>query len=268
MRTLSIFLISFFLSVTSYAQPDGTISGTVKDSGNEVLPGTTVRLLKSVDSTLLKGEITNVNGKFQFTALENATYLLDVSALGQRRFISAPIKLSEGHNTIALPVISLLPAQSVALNEVVVKAKKLLIEQQIDKTIVNVESMIGSATSNTLEVLEKTPGVSVNNGEISLNGKSGVMVLIDGRSTYMSSADLASYLKSLPGGLLDKIELIDNPSAKYDAVGNAVIDIRLKKSRVGGLTASLAIGANQGRYARSNDALLTTIEKKSTFLPI
>ncbi len=158
MKTLSTFLISFFLSISSYAQTYGTISGTVKDSGNEILPGTTVRLLKSADSTMLKGEITDANGKFQLTALENATYLLDISALGQERFVSVPLTLSEGHNVIALPVIILLPAKSVALNEVVVKAKKPLIEQQIDKMIVNVESIISSATSNALEVLEKNAG--------------------------------------------------------------------------------------------------------------
>jgi hypothetical protein len=78
----------------------------------------------------------------------------------------------------------------------------------------------------------------------------------------MSGADLAAYLKSLPGGLLDKIELIDNPSAKYDAAGNAVIDIRLKKARIGGLTAFIAVGANQGRYARSNDALNLNYNRK------
>jgi hypothetical protein len=256
MKTLSTFLICFFLSLSVFSQTSGTISATVKDSGNEILLGATVRLLKATDSTMIKGEITDSNGKFQFTGLEYATYLLDITALGEKKFISGAITLSEGHSIIALPVISMLPAESRELKEVVVKAKKPLIEQQIDKMVVNVESMISSATSNTLEVLEKTPGVSVNsNGEISLNGRSGVMVLIDGRSTYMSGADLASYLKSLPGGLLDKIELIDNPSAKYDAAGNAVIDIKLKKSRTGGLTGSIAVGMNQGRYVRSNDAI-------------
>jgi hypothetical protein len=147
-------------------------------------------------------------------------------------------------------------AKDINLNEVIISSKKPLIVQEIDKTIVNVESMISAAASNTLEVLEKTPGVSVNsNGEISLNGRSGVLVLIDGKNTYMSGQDLAAYLKSLPGGSLDKIELIDNPSAKYDAAGNAVINIRLKKTRIGGLTGNVSAGASMGRYARNNDAL-------------
>jgi hypothetical protein len=263
MKTSITLLICSLLAAGALAQTAKTIFGTVKDTGNEVLPGATVRLLLALDSTFVKGEITDGNGKFQFAGLENATYLLDITALGQKKFISVPLTISELHPVISLPAIILLPAKSIELKEVTVKAKKPLIEQEIDKTIVNVESMISSATSNAMEVLEKSPGVSVNaTGEISLNGRSGVMVLIDGRSTYMSGQDLAAYLKSLPGGLLDKIELIDNPSAKYDAAGNAVIDIRLKKNRIGGLTGSVAAGMSQGKYARSNDALNLNYSRK------
>lgn len=146
--------------------------------------------------------------------------------------------------------------KTVKLNEVVIKSKRPLIQMEIDKTIVNVSSMISSASSNTLEVLEKTPGVTVDGqGNISLNGRSGVMVLIDGRQMYLSGADLTSYLKSLPGGNLDKIELMDNPPARYDAAGNGVINIRLKKNRVAGMTGSVSTGYNQGRYARTNSGL-------------
>jgi hypothetical protein len=257
MKKLAILLMILFLSDSIYAQSSAKmISGVVKDSGNEVLPGSTVRLLKASDSTMVAGEVTDGSGKFQFNNLENNTYVLDITSLGQKKYVSVPLTISDEQSTIVLPVIILLPAKSVELKEVTVRAKKPLIEQDIDKTIVNVESMISSATSNTMEVLEKTPGISIGiNGEISLNGKGGVMVLIDGRSTYMSGQDLAAYLKSLPGGLLDKIELIDNPSARYDAAGNAVINIRLKKTRSGGLTGSISTGLTQGKYTRNNDAL-------------
>jgi hypothetical protein len=256
MKTFFTILTNLFLTTIALAQTGNTISGNVKDSGNERLPGATVRLLKASDSTLVKGEVTDINGDFRFVNLENSTYVLAISAMAQKDFRSAALTIDAAHSSIALPAIILLPVKSIDLSEVVVKAKKPLIEQEIDRTIVNVGSMIGSATSNTFDVLGKTPGVSVNaNGEISLNGRSGVTVLIDGRSTYMSGADLAAYLKSLPGGVLDKIELMDNPPARYDAAGNAVIDIRLKKTRTGGFTGSVALGGSQGRYARSNDAV-------------
>ncbi|WP_176885053.1 outer membrane beta-barrel protein [Dyadobacter soli] len=256
MKTLFTILTFCLINLNALAQTGNTLSGTVKGSGNENVPGATVRLLNATDSTLITGEVTDINGNFRFTNLQNNVYVLAISAMGQKDFKSTALTIDSAHSSIALPAIIMLPAKSIELGEVVVKAKKPLIEQEMDRTIVNVGSMIGSATSNTFEVLGKTPGVSVNaDGEISLNGRAGVMVLIDGRSTYMSGADLAAYLKSLPGGVLDKIELMDNPPARYDAAGNAVIDIRLKKTRTGGLTGRIALGGSQGRYARSNDAL-------------
>lgn len=146
--------------------------------------------------------------------------------------------------------------KKINLKEVVIKSKRPLIQMEIDKTVVNVAAMISSASSNTLEVLEKTPGVTVNaNGDISLNGRGGVMVLIDGRPTHMGGSDLASYLKSIPGGNLDKIELMDNPPARYDAAGNAIINIRMKKNRTGGFTGNLSSGYTQGKFARNNNSL-------------
>jgi len=146
--------------------------------------------------------------------------------------------------------------KNIDLKEVVIKSRRPLIQLETDRTIVHVDAMLGSASSNTLEVLEKTPGVTVNaSGDISLNGRGGVLVLIDGRPTYMSGPDLGSYLKSLPGGSLDKIELMDNPPARYDASGSAIINLRLKKNRSGGITGGLTTGYTQGRYARNNSSL-------------
>ncbi|WP_428660169.1 outer membrane beta-barrel protein [Runella sp.] len=256
MKTSAILFLTL-LSFTLFGQTSPkTISGTVKDTQNETIPGATVKLLKATDSTMISGEITNANGKFQFNNLQNGTYLLAITAMSQKPYMSVALTIDDTRSSFVLPVIVLLPAKNIELKEVVVKAKRPLIEQDIDKTIVNVESMISSATSNTLEVLEKTPGVTIgSNGEISLNGRSGILVLIDGRATYMSGQDLAAYLKSLPGGLLDKIELMDNPSAKYDAAGNAVINIRLKKNRVGGFTGNISMGSSQGVYGRNNGSI-------------
>lgn len=249
-----VFLFTLFLAQTSFAQKN--ITGTVKDIQNETVPGATVRLLKVTDSTLVKGEMTNENGKFQLNNLLDGTYVLSITAIGQKPYKSVSLTINDAHPNIILPIIVLLPAKDISLKEVVVTAKRPLMERDIDKTIVNVDAMISAASSNTLEVLEKTPGITVSNdGDISLNGKSGVLVLIDGRATYMSGADLATYLKSLPGGLLDKIELMDNPPAKYDAAGSAIINIRLKKNRVGGFTGNISEGYSQGVYGKNNGAI-------------
>jgi hypothetical protein len=268
MKLIQMFLLTLLsFSVSAQSLIQKTIAGVVKDTKNENIPGATIRLLKAADSTMIKGEITDGNGKFHFDALENGTYLLGITAMGQKPFTSVSLNIDDAHHEIVLPAIILLPAKNVELNEVVITSKKPLIVQEIDKTVVNVEAMISSATSNTFEVLEKTPGVSVNSsGEISLNGRSGVLILIDGKNTYMSGQDLSSYLKSLPGGLLDKIELIDNPSARYDASGNAIINIRLKKNRTGGFQGSVSTGLSQGRYARNNDGVNLNYNNKKVNL--
>lgn len=255
MKTILTIIVCLIFTKIAISQTN-SISGSIKDISNELVPGATVRLLSAADSTLVKGEITNGNGKFLFNNIAENNYVIAISSMGYKLYKSVILKIDGSQKNIILPVIILLPEKNKELKEVIVTAKKPLLEHDIDKTIVNVESMITAATSNTLEVLEKTPGVMVSNdGDISLNGKGGVLVLIDGRPTYMSGADLATYLRSLPGGLLDKIELMDNPPAKYDAAGSAIINIRLKKNRIGGFTGSVSKAFSQGVYGKTNGTL-------------
>jgi hypothetical protein len=142
------------------------------------------------------------------------------------------------------------------LKEVIVIARKPLLTHAVDRTIVHVEAMISASTSNALEMLGKTPGLTVDNrGVISLNGRSDIQVLINGRPTYLSAEDLAGYLRSLPGSSLDKIELIDNPPARYDASGNGVINLQLKRSTLMGISGQLSTGFSQGNYPKSNHGL-------------
>lgn len=257
MKTLILFFLTAFLTTQIFSQaPKGVITGTVKDTKNDAIGGAKIKLVNARDSTLVMTVLSNDVGRFECNGLQNGEYFMVIVAMGYKRYFSITVKISEAQPKVDLPVMALTPENQVAMKEVTVTAKKPLMEPGIDRTIVNVDAMISAATSSTLEVLEKTPGVTVSsNGEISLNGRSGVMVLIDGRTVYMSGQDLVSYLKSLPGGLLDKIELIDNPSAKYDAGGNAIINIRLKKNKVSGLTGNVSMGYSQGKYPRSNNAI-------------
>ncbi|GAB3902792.1 TonB-dependent receptor [Larkinella knui] len=256
MKSIFPLLLLLVITFPSSAQVvNRTISGVVKDSQNEPVPGATVRLFRSIDSTQVLGEITSQNGKFELNGLTINPYFLRISSVGSNDYQSGTLTIDDQHSRIVLPVIILSPSKTV-LKEVVVVAKRPLIEQDIDKTTVNVDAMMSAASSNTLEVLEKTPGVTVDlNGEISLNGKAGVLVLIDGRPTYMSGPDLASYLKSLPGGSLDKLELMTNPPAKYDAAGTSVINIRLKRNRVKGFTGDISAGYSLGAVGRTNDVI-------------
>jgi hypothetical protein len=145
----------------------------------------------------------------------------------------------------------------VDLKEVKISVKKSYIEQKIDRTVVNVDALISNAGSNALEVLEKAPGVFVDqDGKISLKGQQGVVILIDNRPTYLSETALAAYLKSLPAGSISQIELIPNPPARYDAAGGAgIINIRTKKSSVSGLNGSVILGAGYSPNWRHNESI-------------
>ncbi len=140
-------------------------------------------------------------------------------------------------------------SDSTLVNVTVVSQKKA-IERKADRTIVNVDALISSTGSNALEVLEKSPGVLVdNNDAISLKGKQGVVIYIDDKPSYLSGADLANYLKSLPASALDKIEIMTTPPARYDAAGNGgVINIKTKKGRTKGFNGNVGVSFRQGIY--------------------
>lgn len=143
------------------------------------------------------------------------------------------------------------------LSTITVTSQRKPVERKADRTIINVDAFISNTGSNALEVLEKSPGVQVDNNEtISLKGKAGVVIYIDDKPTYLSGADLAGYLKSLPASMLDKIEIMTTPPAKYDAAGNAgVINIKTKKSRVKGFDGNFILSHRQGIYADTRTTL-------------
>ncbi|MET0465879.1 MAG: outer membrane beta-barrel protein [Chitinophagaceae bacterium] len=249
MKKMTLFLAVLLASNSIFSQ---TISGRIMNDSQQPVPGATIKFMNQVDSVLNRITTTQVDGRFT-TNLSSGSWVIAVDAMGLRHY-KAEVNIQTGRD-LQLPAIILQTSEIKELQGVITKAKKPLLEHSIDRTTVNVDAMISSASSNALEVLARTPGVNIdNNGNISLNGKSGLMVLIDGRQTYMSSQDLSNYLKSIPGATLEKIELIDNPPARYDAAGNSIINLQLKKKRVAGWTGSLSAGYSQGRYGRQNYA--------------
>jgi len=163
---------------------------------------------------------------------------------------TAPAKDSIGKDTTS-------PAFHQDLKEVKITARKRTVEQKIDRMIINVDASISNAGTSALEVLQKTPGVTVDkDGNISLKGKQGVTVMLDGRPTYLSGEQLATMLRSMESSQLDQIEIMTNPSAKYDAAGNSgIINIKTKKNKLKGFNGNLSIGGSQGKYFRTNESL-------------
>ena len=156
------------------------------------------------------------------------------------------------------------------LDEIKVESTKPLISQEIDKMVINVENSIVSSGNNALEVLEKAPGITIDrqNDEIKLRGKSGVIVYIDGKQTYLSGQEVANLLKNTPSESIEKIEIITNPSSKYDAAGNTgIINIKMKKNQNFGTNGTVSMGAGYGRFEKANGSLMLNnrMEKLNVF---
>ncbi len=232
-----------------YAQT--TISGQVIDDHKLPIAGVPVSLLRK-DSVVLKTALSNDAGRFIITQAGDGNYLILLNAVGfKKQYLTVTIS----NQPVTLAVIQLQQAAK-ELAAVTITSAKPFTEQKIDRTVVNVDALISNSGSNALEVLEKTPGVMVDeNGGITLKGKAGVLILIDDKPTYLSAADLATYLRSLPSSALDKIELMDNPPAKYDAAGNGgVINIKTKKSKAKGFNGSVSASVGQSVYARTTES--------------
>lgn len=215
-----------------------------------------VTLHRSQDSALVKMAITNKQGEFEFLDIETATYFIQIQAIGFTKYSSAIIPIKENKTILVLPPINLFAATK-ELGNVTVTSKKVFIEQKLDRTIVNVEALATNAGLTAFEVLEKAPGVVVDkDGNISLKGKQGILILVDGRPTYLSGQDLTNMLANMPSSNLEQLEIMTNPPAKYDASGNAgVINIRTKKTKTVGFNGSASVNYSQGVYPKTNQSL-------------
>jgi iron complex outermembrane receptor protein len=252
---LAVFLTSFSL-ISSAQSEGGKVAGTVIDGSQKTVASSTITLLRAKDSSVAKISAADKNGNFEFEKISWGKYFVSVSAVGHQKGYSEIFEISAEKNSVVLKTIELIP-QSKSLGAVTVTAKKPLVEQKIDRTIINVEAAITNVGSTALEVLEKSPGISVDkDGNISLKGKEGVMILIDGRPTQLGGADLANLLRSMNASQLDQIEIMTNPPAKYDAAGNAgIINIKTKKNRQFGYNGSANVGYSQGLYPKFNEGV-------------
>jgi hypothetical protein len=255
-KIMTVLTIAFTtLSFVSFAQvKTGRVSGTVVDGSAKTIESATITLLRAKDSSMAKMSVADRTGKFVFESINEGKYLVSITAVGHQKGYSEAFEISSATTSVVLKTIELIP-QAKSIEGVTVSSKKPLIEQKIDRTIVNVEASVTNVGNSALEVLEKSLGVSVDkDGNISLKGKAGVVIYIDGRPNYLSGADLANLLRSMSASQLEQIEIMTNPPAKYDAAGNSgVINIKTKKNKQFGYNGSITTGYTQGRYARFNE---------------
>ena len=252
MRKLFVFLAcGFFLSANVNAQK---VTGIVKDEQGKGVDKSTASLLRARDSSVIKLAVTNAEGRFSFQA-EPGNYLVSTSYVGHGTVYSKVFELS-GSGDIDLGTITMVKAAA-GLTEVTVTSKKPLVEVKADKMILNVEGTINATGNDALELLRKSPGVMVDKDDnISLAGKNGVRIYIDGKPSPLSGTDLSTQLKSMQSAQIEAIEIITNPSAKYDAAGNAgIINIRLKKNKAFGTNGSVNAGYNIGVFPKYNGGI-------------
>ncbi|MBO7457126.1 MAG: hypothetical protein J6T71_04830, partial [Paludibacteraceae bacterium] len=210
-----------------------TIKGSVVDSRGEAMPFVTISVLAS-DSSLLTGAITDDEGKYEISA----------PSLQGRDGVGLIIQASYvGYQTAFGGPDFVLKEETEHLQELEVKAKKPLIERQMDKLVVNVSASPLSAGSNGNDILRRAPGVRIDkDGNITVNGKS-VEIWVDGKPSYLSGQQLKAMLDGTDGNTIEKIEIISNPSAKYDASGQGgIINIKTKRNMMTGLNGMLSAG--------------------------
>lgn len=248
---LSLLLTAFYCQ--AFAQDKRTIRISILNEQKNALPGSTVYLL-GPDSVVIRSGAAGASGVYEFTNIKPRKYLLRASQAGYNDGYSQQVDLEKNASFSA---IITLKAKSSLLNDVTVVSKKPAIQFLADKTVVNPEASISNAGATVMDVLEKSPGITVNkDGSIIMKGKPSVTVLIDGKATQLSGADLQAYLSGIPASQVDVVELIENPGAKYDASGNAgIINIKMKANKVKGFNGSLNVSAGQGVYSKTGNSL-------------
>lgn len=245
-----------------------TFTGKVLSADNKApLPQATVSLLKSADSSIVSHAICNTHGNYSINNIDAGSYLLVATFLGyEKQYISKPLT-NPSATTIADTFV--LTKKFEQLTEVKVTARRPpIIEFKNGQITMNVENLLSASGGTAFNLLESAPNVSITgDGSIKLNGKPSVLIMIDGKPNYLSSQEVINMLKAMSANDISKIEIIPNPSAKYEASGNAgIINIITKKSRKKGFNASMNGSYAQGFYPKFNGGMEFNYSKNKTNL--
>lgn len=263
----AVFLISILFLHTKIATAQITITGVVLDETGSPLPTANIILLQPADSSVIKGAVTDNLGMYELNNIIPGRYLLSVSMVGFRRYVSDIFQVNQ--TPISFDALNL-EVSLEQMGEVVATARRPLYEQEVDRLVVNIQSSITSSGSSALEVLEKSPGVQVNrqSNELSLSGKSGVIVMINDKTVRLPLESVIAMLNGMSAANIEKIELITTPPARYEAEGNAgIINIKMKDYTDLGYTGTIGTeaGYNSAETLGGNFSF-STRKKRMAFL--
>lgn len=250
---LHLILVCF--SFFGFAQnKTGTISGKVFYLGKPT-PEVNVFLINQKDSVIIKTSLTNIEGDFNFENVKEGKYLIALRNTGYQNKYSDVIIIDKNIKTISLGMITLQKVYK-QLKEVTFTYNKPYIERKLGKTILNLENSVFGLGSTGFEIFETLPGINIKSTELSLNGKSNIAVFIDDKPSNLTGENLVEYLKNLPTNNIEKIEIIDANSAKYDAAYNGgIINIKFKKGKNIGTNATISTGGGVGTNYRYNSGI-------------
>ena len=253
---IKVLLVQLVFISTNCVVAQTSIHGSVTEDAGKPLPSANVLLLKARDSSLVKGIVANAAGVYVFNKVAAGEYLIASSFTGYKQSYTAPIKVTSANNDVNVATIQLIKGSSV-LDNVTVTTKKPFLEQKIDRMIVNVKGSITSSGSTALDVLERSPGVIVNrqNNNLSMNGKDGVVIMINGKINRLPTEAVVQMLSGMSSANIERIELITTPPANYDAEGNAgFINIVMVESTDFGTNGSYSLmgGVGKGTTAQGS----------------
>ena len=234
---------------------DGKITAKVIDAKtNETIPFATAVILNRKTKALVKGVQTDINGNLSLLGLPKGVFTFKLSYVGYQTMVRDSISINGTVNNINLGTIKMNTAKGTALNEVTITAAKSTMQLGVDKKVFSVDQSLVSEGGSASDLLQNVPSVTTDmDGKVSLRGSTGVKVLIDGKPSLIAGGDVAQILQSIPASSIESVELITNPSAKYDAEGQSgIINIVLKKNKKLGLNGNLALTAgNRDNYNAS-----------------
>ncbi len=267
-KILNLLLLVFFMGPELLAQ-DGLISGRLYDQQEKSIPFATVAVLKLPDSTIVTGTTTDMEGEFEVKPKFTGEVIFRFSAIGYSEVFSPSFRVNGPDFSKDLGT-HVMEEEVTMLNEVMVNTWKPRIKVESDKLVMTVEGTALAAGSSAYEMLSRAPGVTVGHrGGFMINGKQGVSVMIDGRLTYLSAAELKTMMESMPAENIQEIEVIHNPSAKYDAEGVAgILNITLKENTATDLTGSVYGGLriNEQKLLNGGLNLYNSSGEWNTFL--
>jgi iron complex outermembrane recepter protein len=262
MNRILLSLGLFCLSLQLAAQQSGSIAGRLKNAQGTQLEFVGVALFQSKDSNLVKVVVTSESGDFVFEPLAAGSYFLKVSYVGAGTLVRTGLELAQGQKLMLGDLQ--MSENTTELKETTVTANRRLVEVKADRTVFNVEGTVNATGSNGLELLRKAPSVQVdNNNNVVVLGRAGVLIYVDGKRLPLTGQDLSNYLQNLQAAQIDRIDIITNPGAKYEAEGNAgIIDIRLKRDKGFGANGSVNSTISQGKHTQLNTQLAGNYRNK------